>query len=344
MKKAIQAIIIFCLFVAHARAQSNELERYVGKGVGLHDKGDYRAAIVEFQTALSIDSSSPLANSEIANTYFSMKEYDKAIEYSNRVIASGTRYLDHAYTTKGSALDMEGNPLEAIKVYQDGIKACPKSYHLYYNLALTSYTIKEYEQAEAALEKGLKINPSHASSHLLMGYVMSDKNDRVKSLLALYNFLMLEPTGGRAKMALALADKEMKQGVVRKNEKETSIYLPGAGADTSDHFSAANFWLSILEVGKDVKENKGKSDAEYFMDNSKAFLGVLGTLQKDNEGFWWEYYVSFYTAMIKDKDREEAFSYLISVSWDDKKVMAWIKKNKSKIDRLAKWYDEYSRE
>jgi tetratricopeptide (TPR) repeat protein len=344
MIKAIQTIILVGLFFSHAPAQNNEIENYVGKGVELHDKGDYAAAIREFQKALSIDGNSPLANFERANTYFAMKEYEKAIDHADKVIALGTRYVDQAYIAKGSALDMQDKPQEAIKVYQEGIKHYPRNHLLYYNLAFTSYTIKEDDQTEEALEKGLKLNPSHASSHLLMGYLMSDMNDRVKSLLALYNFLMLEPTGERAKEALALVDQEMKSGVVRENDKKTSIYIPDRKTDSTDNFRPADFWLSMLEAGKNLDKNKDKSDAELFMQNSKAFLGLLGTLKKDNTGFWWNYYVAFYEELFKDKNREEAFSYLISASWDDKKVMAWIKKNKNKVQDLAKWYQSYARE
>jgi Tfp pilus assembly protein PilF len=343
MRKAIQAVLIICLFFCQAQAQNTELEKHVAKGVDLHDKGDYSAAIREYEKALKIDAGSPLAHSEMATTYFAMKQYDKSIEHCDKVIEAGTRYVDNAYVTKGSALDMQGKPQEAIKAYQKGIKNNPKNHFLHYNLALTSFNIKEYDQAEKALEKSLRLNPAHASSHLLMAYVMREKEDRVKALLAIYNFRMLEPPGDRAKTALSVADKLMKNGVVREDPKHTSIFMSGPKTDTSDHFSAANFMLSILEAGKDVDKTKKRSDAEVFMGNSKAFLSLLGTLRKNDTGFWWDYYVDFYSALMTDKDRAEAFGYLISVSWDDKDVTAWVKKNKSKMDELGKWYDDYKR-
>jgi tetratricopeptide (TPR) repeat protein len=335
--RKILGTICLCFLLVAASAQDNDPVKIVAKGVELHDKGDYKGAIREYEKALSIDANSSLANSEMATTYFAMKEYDKAIEYSDRVIAAHGRYLDNAYVTKGSAMDLKGKPQEAIAIYKKGIEEYPKSYYLYYNLAMTSYSVKEYEQAEQALEKGLRLKPGHASSHLLMGFVMNDMGDRVKALLALYNYLLLEPGTPRSKQALALADQLMKRGVVHESEKKTSIYMPSPGG--KDEFSGANFWLSMLEAGKNMKENKKKSDCELFMDNSKAFLGLLNTFKKDNAGFWWNYYADFYTALFKDKGREETFGYIISASWDDKKVNAWLKKNKSRVDGLAEWND-----
>lgn len=346
MKKIISAICAICiclLLTSYTFAQGNELEKHVGKGVELHDKGDYHGAIREFEKALSIDANSPLANSEIANTYFALKDYDKAIAACDKVIAAHDRYVDNAYVTKGSCLDMQGKPQEAITVYKKGIEDYPKNYFLYYNLALTSYAQKEYEQTEDALKHSLRLNPSHSSSHLMLGYLMNEKGDRVKSLLALYNFLLLEPTSERAKSALAMAQQEMQKGVVRESDKKTSIFIPGNDLDTADGMSTANFWLSMLEAGKDIDKNKNKSDIEMFMENSKAFLGVLGSLKKNSHGFWWNYYADFYTSMFKSKDREEAFGYMICTPSEDKKVFNWIKKNKSKIDELAKWYDSQER-
>jgi Flp pilus assembly protein TadD len=343
MKKMIQTILLVCLVFNLAQAQDNEVEKLVGKGVALHDKGDYNGAIKEYEKAIKIDPNSTLANTEMANTYFAMKEYDKAISHADKVIEAGSRFSALAYATKGSALDMQGKQQDAIKVYQKGLKEHPKDYFLNYNLAFTSYNVKEYDQAEKALEKSLTIDPTKPSSHLLMGFVMDAKNDRVKALLALYNFLILEPTGDRAKQALKLADQLMKKGVVKESSKKTNIFLSGSDVDTADQFSAANLMLSMLAASRDLEKNKGKSSPVLFMENAKSFLAVLTEIKKNNSGFWWNYYVGFYDAMMKDKSRAETFGYLISVSWDDKTISAWLLKNKNKIESLVKWYENYDR-
>ncbi|MBN8703160.1 MAG: tetratricopeptide repeat protein [Bacteroidetes bacterium] len=339
-EKNIKTILIFTLFICKAFGQNNELQNFVDQGVKLYDNGDYKGAIEQYKKALQVDKKSPLANYEISSTYFALKDYEKAIEHSDYVISAKSNYIDQAYILKGTAFDMLGKSKEAIKTYEKAIKEFPNNHLLYYNLGYTSYSLKEYKDAELALQNSLKIKPSHASSHLLLGYVMSEQGNRVKSLLALYNFLLLEPNGNRTKAAYELLDFELKKGVKKENEKSTTITL--SDNKESDEFRAAELMLSLLEASKNLEENEKKTEYELFADNTKSFFSVLGELKKDNKGFWWNYYVDFFYSMTNDK-HIEAFSYYITQSKEDEKIFIWLKDNKDKVEALSKWYSNYNR-
>lgn len=340
MKKTIKTILIFALFICQAYGQTNELQNYVDQGVKLYDHGDYFGAIEQYKKALQIDKNSPLANYEISSTYFALKEYEKAIEHCDRIISAKSNYVDQAYVLKGSALDLSGKSKEAVKTYVKAIKEFPNNHLLYYNLALTFYNLKEYKDAEVALQNALKIKPSHASSHLLLGYVMSDQGNRVKSLLALYNFLLLEPKGNRAKAANELLDFELKKGVKKENEKSITITI--SDNKESDEFRAAELMLSLLEASKSLESNEKKTEYELFTDNTKSFFTVLGELKKDNKGFWWDYYVDFFYSMTNEK-HIDAFSYYVTQSKEDEKITSWLEDNKDKVDAFLTWYSNYDR-
>ncbi len=340
MQKAFQTILILTLLISKMYGQTNELQNYIDEGVKLYDNGDYKGAIKQYKKALNIDKNSALVNYEISSTYFALKEYDKAIEHSDKIIDNKSDYMDQAYTLKGSALDLLGKPKEAIKTYYIAIKQFPDNYLLYYNLAYTCYNSQEYKEAESALQKGLKVKPSHASSHLLLSYVMREQGSRVKSLLPLYNFLLLEPKGSRAKSAYELLEKQLKKGVKRENEKTTTITL--TDNSESDEFQAAELMISLLEASKNLEENENKTEYELFSDNTKSFFSILGELKKDNKGFWWNYYVDFFYSMTNDK-HVEPFSYYISQSKEDDSISFWLKNNSEKIDAFSKWYSNYKR-
>jgi tetratricopeptide (TPR) repeat protein len=313
----------------------------VDAGITLHDSGDYKGAIEQYEKALTFDLKSPLANYEIAMTYLALKEYDKAIEHCGIVIAGNSDYALQAHILEGSALDLLGKPKEAIAAYKKAIQQFPEHHLLYYNLALTLFNQEEFKDAEEALQHALRIKPAHASSHMLLGYVMREQNHRVKSLLALYNFLLLEPKGNRAKSALEILNSELKKGVTRNSDKSTSIVL--SKGDEKDEFSRAEFMLSLLEASKDLEKNAAKSEYELFSDNNKSFFSVLGESKKTNKGFWWNYYVDFFNALA-DNNHVEAFSYYISQAKDDEKITAWLKNNQGKIDAFSKWFLGYKRE
>jgi len=340
MKNLIKAALLISLLGSTAYSQSPELQNFVEQGVRLHDKGDYNGAIEQYKKALLIDDKSPLANYEIGSTYFALTDYQKAMEHADKVIAANTSYLEQAYVLKGTVLDVMGKPDEAIKVYNEAIKSFPNKYLPYYNLAVTSYSIKEYKNAEEALKKSVTLNPSHASSHLLMGYTMDAQNSRTKSLLAVYNFLLLEPKGNRAKTACKLLDFLLKKNVKKDNEKSVTItFDPGK---SSDEFSSAELMLSLMEAGKTTEKNKGKSEQELFSENTKSFFSILGELKKDNTGFWWDYYVDFFYAMTNDK-HTETYCYYIMQSNDDEKINGWLKNNDEKVESLSNWYSNFKR-
>jgi tetratricopeptide (TPR) repeat protein len=342
MKKLFILLATALLSMGHLSAQTTDHDHYVDEGVKLYDKGDYKGAIEQYKKAIDLDKKSPIANYEIASTYFALKDYDKAIEHSDRVISAGKKYVDQAYIIKGSALDMSGKGKEAIKVYKKAVKEYPENHLLFFNLGLTAYKIQEYKDAEEALQKGLAIKPTHASSHMLIGFLMSDQGKRTKSLLALYNFLLLEPTGSRAESVLKVLNQQLKKGVSKTSGNSINITLPASDDKGDADWQAAEMMISILEATKSIEKNEGKTEEQLFADNTKSLFLTLGELKKDSKGFWWNFYVDFFDDMAK-KEQVEAFCYYIIQGKEDKTISAWLSANKDKTDALARWYKGYER-
>lgn len=340
MKKSIWTILLFTVFIFNAYGQSEEVEKFVRRGIELYEEGDYKGAIDQYKKALKIDKESPLANYETAMAYFALKEYENAIEYSDKVIDAKSDFIEHSYIIKGSALDLTGKTKEAIKAYTKAIQDYPKSHLLHYNLALTHYKLKDFKKAESAVQGALKANPGHSSSHLLLAYMMNDQGSRVKTLLALYNFLLVEPTGDRAESAFERLSNELQKGVKKGDDNTISITLTDNGE--SDEFQAAELMLSLLAASGGLEENEGKTEYELFTANNESFFAVLGELKKDSKGFWWEFYVDFFYAM-KNEGHIEAFSYFISQSKNDENISKWLEENTTKFEALSNWYSEYER-
>lgn len=337
MKKNISLLLLFTFFVLGLFAQQTAVTDLISQGIKLHDKGDYTGAINLYKKALVLDKRSAHTNYEMASSYFSMKDYANTVKYSNIVIALNIDYVDQAYMLKGSAQDLSGKPREAVKTYIQALKKYTNNYLLYYNLALTSFNLKEHKDADNALQKALKINPYHASSHLLLAYSMMIQENRVKGILALYNFLLLEPKGNRTASALKLLEEQLKEGVKKDNKKSVTITLPGK--KDNDEFYTAELMLGLLESSKLNETNKGKSAAVLFAENTNSFFTILGEMKKDKKGFWWDFYVDyFYTLAINN--HTEAFCYYITQSKDDTYTQ-WVQNNLEKAEAFSTWYTKY---
>jgi Flp pilus assembly protein TadD len=309
----------------------------ITRGIKLHDKGDHTGAIGLYKKALVVDKRSAHANYEIASSYFSIKEYENTIKHCNIVIAANSDYMDQAYMLKGSALDLSGKPQEAVKTYKQALKKYTNNHLLYYNLALTSFNLKEYKDADNALQKALKINPYHAGSHLLVGYSMVIQGNRVKGILALYNFLLLEPKSNRTAAALKMLEEQLKKGVKKENERSVTITIQEKKDD--DEFYTAELMLGLLESSKLNETNKGKTATELFAENTNSFFTILGEMKKNNNGFWWDFYVDYFYTLAANK-HTQAFCNYITQSKDDGYTQ-WMQNNLEKMEAFSTWYTKY---
>lgn len=118
MKLSSILFVIALLIIPSILVAQTDIEKLVMEGIEHHDKGEYDKAIESYKKALKIDPNSPLVNYEIALSYFSNEDYKKAVKYSDAVLDEGSEYIQQAYVTKGSALDMMGKTKESIKVFE----------------------------------------------------------------------------------------------------------------------------------------------------------------------------------------------------------------------------------
>ncbi len=309
----------------------------IDKGVALFDQGKYKDAIVFYQQALAIDSKSDRANYEIGYAYNELKDYQQAVNYSDKIIQANGAHLEEAYTLKASALDMLGKHDLAIQTYQEGIKRYPKDYLLNYNVGLTFYEENKYDIAAYYAGKALEVKPKHASSHLILANSMYGAGKKSQSLMASYYFLLLEPDSKRSLSALALLEKQLKAGVSKDSGDVTTIHF--SGHETENEFGPADAILPFQQALRNSDKNKNKSDEQFFFETTELFFKVLSELsdKNTNHNIWWDVYVPFYKDLVKSKNTE-AFCYYISKSKNSSAVNNWLSSHQSEVNRLIQWY------
>ena len=316
----------------------------INRGIVLHDEGKYKEAIAVYEEAIKTDNKNAKAYYEMAYSYSAFKDYPNTIKYCDKAIALKTKPASmKAYLLKGASLDYSGKPKDAIKTFKEGIKFAPEFYSLYYSLGLTNFKIKEYDEAEKNFKESLLLNPIHAGSHYSLSLLVSPQ--KAKSMLAKYNFLIIEPMGEKANKAYNSILAKQKEGVEVKDESNINITLDMTG--DGDDFSTAEMMIAMGEAYKNIPENKDKSDFEMFSENTKSFFIILGELKEKNpkkdKGFWWDFYVTFFYDLAKNESMYETFTYYISQDINSTQVDMWMEKNGDKIDEFLQWVQNYKR-
>lgn len=337
MKKIITSLLFLLPCITFGQLTAKE---YINEGVALHDSGKYNEAIESYEKALVVEKDNQDAIYEIALSNVSLKNYQEAIKHADILIKLKKDFVGKGYHLKGMSLDYLGKSQEAVDAFKKGIKASPDYTTLYYSLAITSYKLDDIKATEKALQDGLLRNPFHSKSHYLLAIL--NENQRSKSLLALYNYLLLEPQGKTANTVYNLILSQHKIGVTEREDKSINVnILPSE----DDGFSTAEISLSIMEAASRTEEYKSKSDFEKLSENTKSFFMILGELKKKDKlkGFWWDFYVDFFSDLAKNDELYETFTYYISQDINSTLVETWIRKNPDRIEKLQKWVVDYKR-
>lgn len=331
--------LTLCLFfVSNLFGQADKIEELVLQGIECHDQGKYDEAITKYKAALELDKKSTLANYELSYTYFVTKQYDDAIKHSKIVIKQNSNSQHESYVVLGSCLDLTGKPSKAIKTFEEGLSKFPNSNLLNYNLALTCYNQKDYEKAEMASINAIEANPKHGSSHIILSAIMHQKGQRVKSILPLYYFLMIEPNSNRSLINYNSLRNQLGQGIEKNGDKNINVNIPFSSSSSSE-FGAAEMMISLLAASNHTEENKDINDFELFVKTNRGIFSVLGELKKDNTGFWWDFYVARFYDLVQS-DNYEAYSYFISQSTNNELVNDWISGHSEEMQKFVDWMEK----
>ncbi len=322
-------LFIFLLVISSTSlfAQDN-LEALVKEGITLHDSGKYSQAIEKYEEALKIDSKSPLVLYEISYSYFALQDFKMAAKYSKKVIKLKDKYLNEAYMIYGSALDNMGEPKKAVKVYKEAIEKYPDDYLLYFNLGLTQYRMKDLSNAEGNFIQAIKLNSSHATSHLSLGAVNMEMGNKSKALLALYYFLTVEPNTERSKNAIQFIESVINQGVSKDGDKEISITLLSDNMESD--FGVVDMFLS-LKTATYLSEEEEKPE-DLFLDLTKSFFEILEEQREGKSGFWWDAYVNV-LMLFNNEEHLETYTHFIRQS-SNSKSSKWLQENEDKVEAM----------
>jgi len=330
MKRTLSLLsIILIAFMTFA--QNSDIESLVQEGMKLHDNGEFEKAIEKYKQALSIDPNSSLVNYEISFSYLQANDYKNAETYSKKVIDLNGENLLAAYITYGSALDMQGKTKKSINAYEEAMKEFD-NYLLYYNHAISCFNAGEISKAYDSALKAINKNSSHASSHLILSKIMEKQGVRVKAMLPLYFFLLIEPNSQRAAIEYETLRNYIDHGVTQSSDQNINVVVP---MNNDPDFGAAEMMISLSKATNSLEENKGKTDLQLFAENNDGIFKILGELKKENSGFWWDFYVPFFHEMAEE-NLTETYSYYISQS-QGAEVTKWFDEHNEDFEKFKTW-------
>ncbi len=344
---------IFLLLLAGspARAQNKAAaDSLISLGIKAHDEGKYALALEWYDEALKQDQDNLYALEEKALTLNTQGKNEEVLPVAQKALQAhpGNKGLRGIYVTYGNALDALKRSQKALQVYEEGIRAFPDFYALYFNKAIALVGSGNTKAGIENLEQSLLLNPDHAGANRALGQLCLAENKRVPAVLALSRFLVLEPQGERAKVVLELLQKAMNGNVKKTSENQINISISAPVADdagrkrkkTENDFGPVEMMMS-LDAALDYDEKyAGKPPVENFLRKLNSVCSVMSGLQKKSKGFYWDYYAPYFIAM-QEEGFTQTFSYLAFASTDAPEVAKWLESHQSAIEKFYDWNKDF---
>ncbi|MEO6960734.1 MAG: tetratricopeptide repeat protein [Puia sp.] len=347
MKKSLLLLVTSFASVLLFGQQKEAAERLVSDGVALQDQGAADSAIALYQKALGLDKDNLVALAEMGYSLLSVDKYDEAVAYCKKALKThkGDPTLKTVYVSYGNALDGLQKTGKSIDIYNDGIKLFPDYFQLYFNKGISLNKLNKTDEAILCFQQSVTLNPKHAGSHNALGRLLFTKN-KIPALLAFCRFLALEPDSRRSPPNLDNIRKIMNSAIKKTGEKSVTISLSADMFDVqkkqqANNFSSAELIVAVSSALDNDSAYKNKPEFENFIRKLEALCASLKENEKDNYGFYWDYYVPYFIEM-KDKDLVRTFGYLAFSSSKDKDVTEWLKSHQPEIDAFNKWSDAFS--
>ena len=186
----ISAESLFCDFPGFARevhGHDKEYHEWTVKdyfqfGLDNQQKGNYAAAIKDYDQAIILNPQYADAYNNRGNAKNNLGDYNAAVADYNEAIRLNPKYAN-AYNNRGNAKSNLGDYNAAVADYDEAIKLNPKYANAYYNRGIANFFLGNYDSAITDCDEAIRLNPKNAIAYYNRGvakFFLGDKTGALK--------------------------------------------------------------------------------------------------------------------------------------------------------------------
>lgn len=289
----------------------------IEKGKALYDSGKYAEAIREFYKVPERDTNYVLMLTEAALTYTASGKYDEALAVCEKGLEAPSPYTPSFLRFRAIAEDKKGNFEKSVGLFKEAINRYPADYGLLYNLGITYYNSKKYEEAADIFFKVLSFNPFHAGSHLNLGRMSIGQGRKVHAMLSLGMYLSISNTDNER---LVLLNNFL------GNEAADEGSIPVFGVNEPEKLDQ----VIRAKIAMDKKFKSRFAIDAAVVRQFEMFFDQMHMLGEGSGDPWVKTYLPVYR-FIKEKDLIEPFIYHLLSSSSNTNVKKWLAKNDKEL-------------
>ncbi len=343
MKNLLYILFLTCLCYSNLQAQYNTEKFYLERAEKLIEEGDYNGALDRLYDGVAKNPNSVDILYQIANCNYRLKDYDKAIEYAERVIRRDYKRLE-AYRLVGNSYDIKGDYNKAVEYLNSKTKLFPYEGELYFDLGVIEYLRSNYQKAAYYWEKGIEAEPYFADNYYWASKVYAKSNEKVYALIYAETFLNIEKHTERTEeIALLLRDtyvnyfKEKLEGF-----SIDQIYMNRAG-ETNRFYDA--FERVVQKMQEQQILRPYYINGKVMQSGKLSYSKQIADFRKEFVFLWAQMYPNLKMPLFKWQERMRIAGYIkpyskwLLMSAEAEYFVEWQMKSYSSYDNFLQWYN-----
>lgn len=270
----------------------------------------YDEAIEEYEKVSFNDTSYSAAQLEVANCYFNKEDFKMVQQTLLDLIDLNLAYSRNhiVYKMLGLAFEKDKNLEKCLEYYNKGLELFPNHYGFYANRAIAYQNANQYENAIKDFKKAILMNPSTPGNHFHLGMYAAHEGHYSEAIISLSTYLLLEYNTERSATALGTLEQLCDLTFEPKSKKIV-------WDEESDFFEKLN--VAILDKTSTKKDNKIKFSLPSAIGNQFYYILSTSKYQKDNFGFWNQFYMRFYSDLYTKEHLNGLVLSLLRASQDE---------------------------
>ena len=201
----ISAESLFCDFPGFAREVHGHdkkyhewtVEDYFQFGLDNQQKGNYAAAIKDYDQAIILNPQYADAYNNRGNAKNNLGDYNAAVADYNEAIRLNPKYAN-AYNNRGNAKSNLGDHTAAVADYDESIRLNPKNAIAYNNRSVAKTRLGEHTAAIADYDEAIKLNPEYAQAYNNRGNAKSNLGEYTAAVADYDEAIKLNPEYAKA--------------------------------------------------------------------------------------------------------------------------------------------------
>lgn len=355
LNRTFSLLLLLLLSVSINAQNSAELKADSLALIGMHlmDEGEIDAAIDYLEQAKNIFAGKSTYDYEIGLAHYKGGAYDKALPVFKSILKSADSESLY-YQMLGNTYDVLGKRKKAKKVYEQGLEKFPNSGPLYLESGVVAMSEEDYNLARYYWEKGIQVDPTHASNYYWATKFFASTAEKVWALLYGEIFLNLEFGTKRVDEISGLLFELYNEVYVAESDTTGSFNLTKSGFTISvdrlnlETLQSNNFALLPFEGEFAMKYALtagvyagGTLDLEGIHQARTVFLEAWMDEEKNSQEKY-PFVLFPYQVELVEADNFKLYNYFLFRAGDIDAFGAFYQENDLEYDAFFEWYNQHN--